>query len=293
MSAVPVDILLTPQSPSTLGEGTAWWRSVERLVTVDIAEGRVKFFDPLAGHEDAIDLGGEVSAVVPRRRGGMIAAVGGQLRAYDRDGQIERTWDVELDTEANRLNDCRSDTAGRLWAGTMSRLRTPDQAALYRLDGDGKVSVAIAPTTLSNGLAWSPDDTRLYFVDSTTYRVDVLDYDIRTGSISNRRPFAVIDERDGLPDGLTVDADGGVWLALFGGGAVRRYSPSGELTHHIALPVTNPTCPAFGGPDLDTLFVTSARIKLTEEQLSREPAGALLALAVPGHRGLPANECAL
>jgi sugar lactone lactonase YvrE len=129
----------------------------------------------------------------------------------------------------------------------------------------------------------------MYFVDSLTFRVDAFDFD---GTISGRRPLIEVDPTDGLPDGLAIDVEGGIWLCLFGGGAVRRYSPSGALDAHIPLPVTNPTCPAFGGPDLATLFVTSARHRLTAEQLGAEPqAGSLLAVEA-GVRGLPANRFA-
>lgn len=293
MSAFPADVHVTSQSVSTLGEGTAWWARLGQLVTVDIAEGRVKYFDPATEAERVVELGGELSAVVPRRSGGKIAAIGHQLRAYDRDGKLERTWEAETHLSSNRFNDCRSDAAGRLWAGTMSKERTPDQAALYRIDEKGEFTNEISPTTLSNGMGWSVDQALMYFIDSTTYRIDVLDYNIESGAVSGRRPFATIDPTDGLPDGLTVDSDGGVWVALFGGGAVRRYSSAGELTHHINLPVTNPTCPAFGGWELDTLFITSARIKLTDDQLSLEPAGALLAVTDLGFRGFAANESAI
>jgi sugar lactone lactonase YvrE len=127
----------------------------------------------------------------------------------------------------------------------------------------------------------------MFFVDSTTQRIDALDFDAATGAISDRRPFAAIDPADGLPDGLAVDAEDGIWICLFGGAAVRRYDVAGRLDAVVELPVTNPTCPAFGGPGLATLYVTSARHRLTPVQLAAEPlAGAVLALD-PGVRGLP------
>ena len=293
MTASSPAVVITAQTPSTLGEGSAWWSSIHRLVTVDIAEGRIKYFDPTNDDERVEDIGGKLSAVIPRRSGGKVVAVGHELRAYDGNGEPDTSWQVEADIPLNRFNDCRSDRVGRIWAGTMSTERVPDQAALYRLDPDGTLTRELAPTTLSNGLGWSVHGNQMYFIDSTTYRVDVFDYDESAGHLSNRRIFAQIAPDDGLPDGLTVDRDGGVWVALFGGGAVRRYSRDGELTHHIPLPVTNPTCPAFGGESLDTLFVTSARIKLNSAQLRAEPAGALLAIPHLGFQGFSANECAV
>jgi sugar lactone lactonase YvrE len=199
---------------------------------------------------------------------------------------------VEEGHDDNRFNDCKCDPQGRLWAGTMSRTRTPGVAALYRLDAGGRLERVIAGTTISNGLAWSPSGDAMYFIDSTTQRIDAFDFDGATGGVADRRTLAEIDRDDGLPDGMTVDAEGGIWVCLFGGAAIRRYSPSGALEAAIELPTTNPTSPVFGGPDLRTLYITTARHRLTEAQLTGEPlAGALLTLD-PGVQGLPGNRFA-
>jgi sugar lactone lactonase YvrE len=238
------------------------------------------------------ELAGEVSAVLPRADApGWLVAAGHALLLLD--GDDERTLAVvERDEPDTRFNDCKCDPQGRLWAGTMSRTRTPGAAALYRLEAGGEIERVIGGTTISNGLGWSPDGERMYFVDSTTQRIDVLDFDGACGAVASRRPFVEVDPRDGLPDGLAVDAEGGIWLCLFGGGTVRRYGPDGVLDAAIPLPVTNPTSPVFGGADLRTLYVTSARHRLTLGQLAVEPlAGAVLALE-PGVRGLPGNRFA-
>jgi sugar lactone lactonase YvrE len=160
----------------------------------------------------------------------------------------------------------------------MSTTREPGAAALYRIDPGGEVHGVIAGTTISNGLGWSPSGERMYFVDSTTQRIDVLAYDVATGEAGARQPFAEIE--GGMPDGLAVDADGAVWVCLFGGGEVRRYTPGGELDGRARLPVSKPTSLAFGGADLATLFVTSAR------QPGEPLAGAVFALR-PGVAGVP------
>jgi sugar lactone lactonase YvrE len=236
------------------------------------------------------EIAGEVSAVLPRRHApGWLLAAGHRLLLLDGDEQLTLAV-VEADRPGNRLNDCKCDPQGRLWAGTMSKQRTPGTAALYRLAPGGELERVIAGTTISNGLGWSPDGERMYFVDSTTQRIDVLDFDGASGGVADRRPLVDIDPRDGLPDGLAVDAEGGIWVCLFGGGSVRRYAPDGTLAMAIRLPVTNPTSPAFGGPDLRTLYVTSARHRLSLGQLAVEPlAGAVLALE-PGVRGLPGHR---
>jgi sugar lactone lactonase YvrE len=273
-----------------LGEGPFWDERTGELLRVDITRGRIHAWSPATGAVSTREIAGEVSAVVPRAHApGWLLAAGHRLLLLD--GDVELTLAVvEGDRPDNRFNECKCDPQGRLWAGTMSRQRTPGTAALYRLAPGGELERVIAATTISNGLGWSPDGARMYFIDSTTQRIDVLDFDGADGAIANRRPLVEIDARDGLPDGLAIDAEGGIWVCLFGGGALRRYGPDGTLDAAIRLPVTNPTSPVFGGPDLRTLYVTSARHRLSLGQLAVEPlAGAVLAVE-PGVRGLPGHR---
>jgi sugar lactone lactonase YvrE len=274
-----------------LGEGPSWDEVAGELLRVDIARGLVHGWRPDDSTRSwTLSFAGEVSAAIPGATGGHVLAIGHDLVLRDADGGCRLLATVEQDRPDNRFNDCRCDRRGRLWAGTMSKRRTPGTAALYRLALDGALDRVVEATTLSNGLGWSPDGAVMYFIDSTTQRLDAFDFDEESGTVECRRALAEIDPADGLPDGLAVDAEGGVWIALFGGGALRRYDADGRLDAVIALPVTNPTCPTFGGSDLKTLYVTTARHRLAPEQLASEPlAGALLALE-PGVRGLPANR---
>ncbi len=249
-------------SADHLGEGPFWDERAGELLRVDITRGRIHGWRPAANRVRMLALGGEVSAVVPRAAApGCLVAAGHRLVL--RDGDDERTLAVveqdrtdnrfndcnertlavvEQDRTDNRFNDCKCDPQGRLWAGTMSKRRAPGTAALYRLAPGGEIERVIEGTTISNGLAWSPSGERMYFVDSTTQRIDAFDFDAATGGIADRRTFTQIDPRDGLPDGLAADAEGGIWVCLFGGAAIRRYSPDGALEATIALPVTNPSC---------------------------------------------------
>ena len=275
-----------------LGEGPHWDDRAGELLWVDITRGRIHAWAPPAGTVRTEALGGEVSAIIPRADApGHVVAAGHRLLL--RDGEHARALAVvEEGLDDNRLNDCKCDPQGRLWAGTMSRTRTPGVAALYRLDAGGRLERVIAGTTISNGLAWSPSGDAMYFIDSTTQRIDAFDFDGATGAIANRRTLADIDAADGLPDGMAVNTHGGIWVCLFGGAAIRRYSPSGALEASIELPTTNPTSPVFGGAELRTLYITTARHRLTEAQLADEPlAGALLTLD-PGVQGLPGNRFA-
>jgi sugar lactone lactonase YvrE len=273
-----------------LGEGPHWDDRDGELLWVDIAQGRIHAWSPSSGAVRTELLGGEVSAVIPRTAApGHLIASGHRLLL--RDGEHQRTMAVvEADLPDNRFNDCKCDPQGRLWAGTMSKTRNPGTAALYRLSPGGDIERVIAKTTLSNGLAWSPSGDTMYFIDSTTQRIDAFDFDGATGAIANRRTIIEIGPDDGLPDGMTVDAEGGIWICLFGGATVRRYSPDGTLEASIPLPTTNPTSPVFGGPDLRTLYITTARHRLTPDQLATEPlAGAVLTVD-PGVQGLPGNR---
>lgn len=281
-----------------LGEGPVWLAGTGQLLRVDVHEPAIVVRDVAGAREcrraEARERRHRVAAPVgfalPVTGGGYVAGVGREIVRFAALGrEPERLAAVEPRRAGNRFNDAACDPRGRLWAGTMSTTREPGVAALYRIDRDGAPTIAIGGATISNGLDWDRDATRLYYVDSTTQRIDAIDFDLDRGRLGARRPLVTIDPGDGLPDGLCVDAEGGIWVALFGGGALRRYRPDGTLDAHIPLPVTNPTSVAFGGPGLDELFVTSARHRLTADQLAREPlAGSLLRLR-PGVAGRAPN----
>jgi sugar lactone lactonase YvrE len=285
-----IDIDVIGAGRDALGECPIWLPSERQLQRVDITAAQIVRLDPASGRERRHATGGHVGFALPAPGSGLIAGVERRLVRLAAPGApAETIAEVEPDRTGNRFNDAAFDPAGRLWAGTMSRTRTPGAAALYRVSPSGAVEPAIRGATISNGLDWDLGYDVLYYVDSTTQQIDALVFDLDRGRLGTRRRFAAVDARDGLPDGLTVDADGGVWLALFGGGAIRRYRPDGTLDAHIPLPVTNPTSLAFGGEDLTDLYVTSAKHKLTAEQLAREPlAGSVLRLR-PGVRGRPAR----
>jgi sugar lactone lactonase YvrE len=209
------------------------------------------------------------------------------------DGSQATAWTVEAELEDNRFNDAKCDARGRLWAGTMSLVRAPGSAALYRIDGpEAEPVVVLDGLTIGNGLGWNGASDLMYYVDSPTQRIDMLDFDLATGAVAGRRPFAEIAAADGLPDGLAVDAEDHVWVALFGGGALRRYTPDGELDRVIALPVSNPTCPVFGGPALDDLYVTTARHRLPDAELARQPLAGAVLHRRPGGAGRAATPFA-
>jgi sugar lactone lactonase YvrE len=288
MITLSMNVTVDARAADQLGEGPVWLPRCAQLLRVDIHAPAIVVRDVGSGSEQRRPTSDHVGFALPATGGGLIAGVGRELvQLADLDAEPVAIAAVEPDRPRNRFNDAAVDAHGRLWAGTMSTTREPGTAALYRLVPGGAPELAIAGATISNGLDWNLDATRLYYIDSTTQRVDAIDFDLDRGRLGRRRPFAVIDPADGLPDGLCVDAEGGVWIALFGGGAIRRYRPDGTLDAHVPLPLTNPTSLAFGGPELRDLYVTSARHRLTPAQLAGEPlAGSLLRLR-PGVSGRP------
>lgn len=278
------ELILNAQAQ--LGEGPLWDDRRQRLLFVDIMRGHVHEFDP-ATESDRIHMVGElVGAVALTTRGDwLLATRSGFSRLDPETGDGSSVATVEADQPRNRMNDGCVDSRGRFWAGTMGMGGLRERGALYRLDPDGSVTRILTGVSISNGIDWSPDDRLMYYVDTPTGRVDCFDFDADAGTIQNRRPFVTIAAGAGWPDGLAVDADGQVWLALWEGGAVHCYSPDGRLEQVVRFPVTLTTKPAFGGPDLGDLYVTSAWIELKDGARARQPmAGGVFRLR-PGVKG--------
>jgi sugar lactone lactonase YvrE len=270
-----------------LAENPRWLADRQVLQHVDITGRELHRLDPVSGERSVEAVDGDLGFAVVREGGGSVRGIERELVAVAADGERRVLAAVEPDATDNRFNDGQCDGAGRLWTGTLSRIRERGTAALYRVDPDGSVTAVRERLTLANGTGWSPEGDTMYFIDSTEQRVDAFDYDVRDGTLGARRVLAEVAPADGLPDGLAVDAEGGVWVALFGGGVIRRYARDGALTEVVALPTSNVTSLAFGGPALDRLYLTTARHRLTATQLQAQPlAGAILQLD-PGVRGLP------
>lgn len=276
-----------------MGEGPVWDDELRELIWVDILAGRVWRLDPATGAARALELGVPVGSVALREAGGLVLAVEYGFALLD-DGadSIYSVAPVEEDHPGNRMNDGKCDSAGRFWAGSMAYSEEPAAGALYRLGPDGSAVVALTGVTVSNGIDWSLDGSLMYYVDSGHQRIDVFDFDRGSGNISGRRPLVEIETDAGIPDGLCVDAAGFIWVALWDGGAVRRYSPDGELAAVVEVPARRVTSCAFGGPSLETLYITTAREGLPEEVLAAEPHTGGVFCCVPGVTGRAANRFA-
>lgn len=269
-----------------LGEGPHFDRETGNLYWVDIVAGQAWRMHTASGAIQHWLCGCPISAVVPRARGGLMFALKSRLEFFDPTTGARSRWTApEGDLPENRSNEARVDPTGRFWLGTMQDNIGPNgedmpiterSGALYRIDPDGRFDKVVAPVGISNTLAWDEARGRLYFGDSMAGSITVFDWDRSSGRLANPRLFARPNER-GVPDGSAIDAEGCLWNARWGGSCIIRYRPDGSIDRVVPVPVTNPTSCVFGGPDLRTLYVTSAYNGLTPNQRERNPLeGALL-----------------
>jgi len=278
--------------PGVLSEGPRWDAARDELLWVDIVASRL--------HRASVGTGGMldereplrfdrfVGAVAPAAGGGYVLAAGTGFLYADESGHVSELAQPEAGHSHVRMNDGACDARGRFWAGTMAHDESLGVGVLYRLELDGACTTVLTGLTISNGIGWSPDGTVMYLSDSGTREIDAFDFDPAGGEIGNRRTIVRITDPGAAPDGLTVDAYGDLWVALWGGGAVRRYSPRGALLDEITVGVDRPTSCAFGGPDLATLFITTARHGLDETAVSRQPhAGRVFRVDGLAARGAP------
>jgi len=274
---------------ATLGEGPYWVPEDGCLLWVDIHGGQLHRTDVSSGATESVSVE-SVSAAFPVNGGGILIAAGSRLSLRSSWGTDEPKPRVVAEVWARpdvRFNDGAVDPAGRVWIGSMHTGETDPLGDLCRLDNGGVLTPLVRKVTISNGIGWSPDGARMYYVDSPSRKIDVFDYNSASGELYGRRVFSDLQYADGVPDGLTVDADGCVWVAMYGGAAIRRFTPAGKPDVALPVPVARPTSCAFGGPNLSELYVTTASAGLSEAARKAQPlAGRLLRLR-PGPFGLP------
>ncbi|MEV7083380.1 SMP-30/gluconolactonase/LRE family protein [Streptomyces sp. NPDC093516] len=261
------------RAEAELGEGPTWDAAAGRLLWIDILGSRLHTYDPATGRRTVRRTEQHIGAVKPRAGGGLVLNLRDGIGLLDPDGGFR--WLHREPVPGRRANDAAVAPDGALWAGTMRYDEAPGGGTLSRVTGEGAVEVVLDDVTVSNGTGWSPDGRLMYYIDTPTRRIDVFDH--ADGRVSGRRALAEIEEGAGFPDGLTVDADGCVWVALWEGAAVRRYTPQGRLDRVIELPVPLVTACTFGGPGLTDLYLTTARTGLAEP-----PALAGSLFVVPG-----------
>ena len=255
--------LIYPPYDTVLGEGPVWDHRIDTLFWIDITRGRVHAYNPETKFNRTFEIGQYVGAVVPRTRKGLVMALHHGFATLDLiTGKVKFILDPEEDKPNNRFNDGKCDPAGRFWAGTTEISHKNITGSLYCLNEKHQYRRCLANVHISNGLCWSGDHTKMYFIDTPTCRVQSYDFDVETGKISNPGVVAVFDPSDGLPDGICIDENDNLWIAFWDGKSVRCYdSKTGKLLERIELNALKATSCAFGGENLDTLYITSAATK--------------------------------
>lgn len=252
-----------------LAEGPHWDPQRELLSWVDIPAGNLWTSTTLANAAPQLEyhVADDLGVAVPHSSGGWICGVGPSV-AHIVDAKVQSQ--TVLETRGARLNDGKVDPAGRFWVGSKGHHNERGRGHLYRIDLDGTFEEVLGGLTISNGLGWSPDEKTMYLTDSAVGNIYLFDYDSTTGAISNQRLFVHLEPHEGSPDGLTIDAQGHVWTALWGGSSVRQYNPAGELIGLITVPTSHVTSCTFVGDSLRSLAITTAKHELPEDVLSRE-----------------------
>lgn len=266
-------------------EGLVWDQRNDRLLWVDVFAAEVLSLKPSSGELTRYDVGQPVGCVAPTHGAELVCGVRDGFGTLSGAGAFELRLPTLAHEPALQMNDGAVDPAGRLWAGTLS-LDPTARGGLFRLDPDWSATLVLDDVTVSNGIGWSPDASSCYYIDTVLNRIDVFDFDLADGVLSNRRVFADVDHS---PDGLAVDAEGGVWVALFDGGQVRRFAPTGTLDRSVQLPGRYVTTCAFGGADLRTLFIAVSRREVDDATAAATRAGHIFAVDV-GVAGLPGAE---
>jgi len=271
-----------------VGESPLWHPQERRLYWVDIQGKKVHRFEPTNGRNESFDLPEIVTCLAFRKKGGLVLTLRKTFAFFEPDsGKLEMLTEVEASNTDTRFNDGRVDPQGRFWAGTMGDPAWDKPVgSLYRFDTDQTVTQMCTQVVCSNGTAWSPDGRTMYYTESFRYAIYAFDFDSVTGSLANRRIFAEVDRKLGaFPDGLCVDAEGYVWSNQVGVGRVVRYDPTGRIECQIQLPVPRAVGCTFGGDNLCTLFITSARETMTAQQLQEAPLSGSIFAVEPGVMG--------
>ena len=278
---------------SCVGEGPLWDDRSQRLLWIDVLDGKVFNFDPITQKNAEIEIGKHVGAIALTDASEIVAAARDEIVSIDLSNSSITSVVRVINNERFRFNDGRVDARGRFVVGSMGYEPKPGTASLYSITLPKKIDTVLGHVGLSNGLCWSEDNKKLFYIDTLTSEVAEYSYDLETGRVSNRRTVITFDTSHGSPDGMTIDRDGNLWVAFWGGGCVRRISPKGQILSEIQLPVSRVTSAAFGGENFDRLFITTASYLLSEKELAREPLAGSLFVLETDTQGFPEHRIKL
>lgn len=279
---------LVKEIKTELGEGSIWNHKTQELYWVDIDGQKVFIFNPVTNTQRTITLPQKVGTIVPTTTGNAVVALEDGIYNLDIETEdLTLLVQPEEHRKDLRFNDGKCDPAGRLWVGSIWAKEEPHVAALYKIETDGTATLMVKDVTISNGIVWAADQKTMYYIDTYTSCVKAYDYDNTTGNITNERIAITVPTHLGYPDGMTIDAEGMLWIALWYGSAVVRYNPlTGELLNKIEIPALNITSCAFGGADLDTLYITTASIDMKTAKQAQFPLAGSLFAVKPGVQGV-------
>jgi sugar lactone lactonase YvrE len=289
------DLELIIDSKSALGEGPFWDLSKKVLYWIDGLGCKIYKYDPATGNNITFNTDQYVGCAIPRKNSGLVSCMQHGIYFVDIEKKkMELISDIEQNIVNNRLNDGKCDSSGRLWFGSMSMTANQEgeefetTGSFFNLTKDLKVSKLFSNVGISNGIAWNKNETKIFYIDSMSSSVVSFDFDLEKGFIENRKTIIAIDENTGIPDGMTIDSEGMLWIAHFGGYQVSRWNPdTGRKIDEIKIPAPNVTSCAFGGENLDELFITTAREGLEENILDKYPSSGGLFRAFLGVKGVP------
>ena len=274
---------LVLDTKSMLGEGSIWHPKENKLYWVDIEGKLLHIYDPATGKDKELPVGSRIGTVVPVKNGGALVALQNGIHKIDtKTGKLSFISAPFTDTSL-RFNDGKCDPSGRFWVGTLALDSRRRGAVLYRMDGDKSIRVMLDSVSISNGIVWTANKKTMYYNDTPTGTIQGFDYDDKTGAISNRRIVVRIPRGGGGPDGMTIDTDDNLWVALWGSGSVGKFDPrTGQLLQKVIVPAPNVSSCAFGGKNLDILYITTARAWVNEEKLKQFPLSGGLFAVKPG-----------
>ncbi|MGP3778769.1 SMP-30/gluconolactonase/LRE family protein [Halanaerobium saccharolyticum] len=292
MKKITEKLELVLDAKAQIAEGPFWDQSQQKLYWVDILDKTINIFNPASSENKIMQLEKMIGALIPAENEKLLAALEDGLYLIDPE-TLEQEFLVNPDpnTDQTRFNDGKCDRRGRFWVGTMDLKENRPLGALYCLDQKLDLTEKLNELKISNGLAWSLDNQTMYHIDSPTRKVFAFDYDLETAQITNKRVIIEIPETEGVPDGMTIDAQGKLWIAHFGGAQVSRWNPeTGEKIEKVELPVSNVTSCAFGGENLDQLYITTASVGLSEEEKNEQPLAGGIFRYQAGVRGSAAQK---
>lgn len=287
----PIEATLLYEIPSQLGEGAFWNYKTQEFYWIDIEGKQLHIYNPAKTHNRSFPTPSRIGTVVPQNDSiAIVALEDGIYTMNTNTGSVSLLSDVESEMTINRFNDGKCDPNGNLWVGSMNLKQEAATGSVYKVSENGESIKMIDSVTISNGIVWTGDASTMYYIDTPTGKIQAFDYDTETATISNERTAVIVDPKDGFPDGMTIDENDNLWVGLWNGNAVGNYNPkTGELIQKISVPAHNVTACAFGGEQLDKLYITTASIDMTPEEKEQYPLAGLLFIADVGVKGVPGN----